>query len=139
LCSIAVGEVQVISLLRKTVLHCLKMSDNITSIKFSPCGDYFAIANSRHTRVYEAPSVYKTFNPFVMKKIIQSSGTGDINSLWWSEDSKLFMFAEGMNIRVCPMSKFSNFTLPRTLSGHSDLLVACFFGDANYQIISISR
>ena len=40
----SVGEVHVISLVSKTVVHCLKVGKGINAIKFSPNGEHFAVA-----------------------------------------------------------------------------------------------
>ncbi|CAG7724348.1 unnamed protein product [Allacma fusca] len=135
-----IGEVHVISLVSKTVIHCLKVGRNIGCMKFSPDGTLFAVAKEGTVFVYNAPTPKKCFNPFLMERVFNTGNkAANISSIAWSYDSRLIAFGSSdMMIRVHSLTKFSNFKNV-AFTGHSDGIVSCSFSLDDYTFYSLSR
>ena len=70
------GEVHLISLVSKTILHKLRLNREIAAIKFSPDGKQFAVAKENLVLLYRTPGGQnKDFNPFGLDRVLKGTVT----------------------------------------------------------------
>ena len=122
------GEVHLISLVSKTILHKLRLNREIAAIKFSPDGKQFAVAKENLVLLYRTPGGQnKDFNPFGLDRVLKGA-LDDTNTISWSSDSKIIAVgAKDNTTRLYPVrEKYSNFH-SYTLGGHSDPVIGTFF------------
>ena len=68
------GEVHLISLVSKTILHKLRLNREIAAIKFSPDGKQFAVAKENLVLLYRTPGGQnKDFNPFGLDRVLKGT------------------------------------------------------------------
>lgn len=134
------GELHLISLISKTILHKLRTNREISAIQFSPDGKQFAIAKENLVLIYRTPSVQnKDFNPFGLDRVLKGS-LDDTTTIAWSSDSKVVAVGSKDNTtRLYPVrKKFSNFNA-YCLGGHSDPIVATFFEEDSLGCFTLGR
>ena len=70
------GQIHLISLISRTVLHTLKTHRNISALAFSPDGALFAVAKENHVFVYAAPGPKtREYQPFVLERVLKGNAT----------------------------------------------------------------
>ena len=107
------GEVHLISLVSKTILHKLRLNREITAIKFSPDGKQFAVAKENLVLLYRTPGGQnKDFNPFGLDRVLKGA-LDDTTTISWTSDSKIVAVGGKDNTtRLYPVrEKCSNFHL----------------------------
>ena len=122
------GELHLISLISKSILHKLRLNRAVSDIKFSPDGKQFAVAKENLVLVYRTPGVQsKDFNPFGLDKVLKGA-LDETNTIAWSHDSKILAVGSKDNTtRLYPVrEKYSNFS-SYSLGGHSDPVISTFF------------
>ena len=75
---------------RGVVLHRFAFKSKVRCIVFSPCDEYFAVSDGKHTQVWVTPSLRREFSPFVLHRTYTGQHD-DIVHITWSLDSKFFM------------------------------------------------
>ena len=122
------GELHLISLVSKTILHKLRLNREIADIKFSPDGLQFAVAKENLVLLYRTPGGQnKDFNPFGLDRVLKGA-LDDTSTISWSSDSKIIAVgAKDNTTRLYPVrEKYSNFH-SYALGGHSDPIIGTFF------------
>ena len=122
------GELHLISLVSKTILHKLRVNRTIAALAFSPDGKQFAVAKENLVMIYRTPGVgRRDFNPFGLDRVLKGA-LDDTETLSWSSDSKfLAVGAKDNTTRIYPVrQKYANFR-PYCLGGHSDPIISTFF------------
>ena len=132
------GEIVLISLISRTVLHRLRTNRNIKSIKFSPDSKLFAITKEDKAFVYTAPGPHsREYNPFNMTRVLKGA-YNDTSCLAWSSCSRfLAVGSKDMSVRIYALEKFANITVC-SLGGLSDSCVATFFETNSLDCYSLS-
>jgi len=132
------GEVHLISLISRTILHRLRTNRNIVSIKFSPDSKHFAMTKENNVFVYKSPGPYTNdYSPFVMERVLKGAND-EATCLTWSDCSRIVAVgAKDMTVRIYPIETFKNFTVC-TLGGMSDPVVGIFFDLNSLDCYSVS-
>lgn len=134
------GEIHLISLVSKTILHKLRINREISAIQFSPDGRQFAVAKENLVLVYRSPGAKnKDFNPFGLDRVLKGA-LDDTTTLSWSSDSKVIAVgAKDNTTRLYPVrEKYSNF-VSYCLGGHADPVVATFFEEDSLSCFTLGR
>ena len=134
------GELHLISLVSKTILHKLRLNAVINALAFSPDGKQFAVAKENLVFIYRTPGVgRKDFNPFGLDRVL-TGALDDTTSLTWSHDSQLLAVgAKDNTTRIYPVrQKYSNFR-SYCLGGHSDPIVKISFESNSLDCFTLSR
>ena len=134
------GEIHLISLVSKTILHRLRLNREIAAIKFSPDGKQFAVAKENLVFIYRTPGAKnKDFNPFGLDRVLKGA-LDDTSSITWTSDSEIIAVGSKDNTtRLYPArQKYSNF-YSYCLGGHSDPVVATFFRDDSLECFTLGR
>ena len=70
------GEVFVISLISRSVLHTLRTNREVADLRFSPDGKHFVVAKEANAFVYRAPGPHtREYSPFVLERVLK----GEVN------------------------------------------------------------
>jgi len=133
------GEVQLISLISRTILHRLRTNRTINCVKFSPDSKHFAMTKDDCAFVYSAPGPHsRDYSPFSMERVLKGA-YDDTTCLAWSSCSRLVAVgAKDMSVRIYALHKFSNLSVC-CLGGMTDPCVATFFEPNSLDCYSISR
>ena len=133
------GEVQLISLIFRTILHRLRTNRNINCVKFSPDSKHFAMTKEDCAFVYSAPGPHsRDYSPFSMERVLKGA-YDDTTCLAWSSCSRLVAVgANDMTVRIYALHKFSNLSVC-CLGGMTDPAVATFFESNSLDCYSLSR
>lgn len=133
------GELHVISLISKMIMHRYRFKGYVNCIKYSPDGKHFAACKENNVFIFNAPGLQSgEYNPFVMERVFHGA-TDDVTFINWSYDSKLIAVgSKDMTTKVYSLEKYANFRYIN-LGSHSDVIVACFFEKKNYDLITISK
>merc|ERR1712083_1093504 len=118
------GEIHLISLISRSVLHRLRTNREISCIKISPDSKHFALT--------------KEFNAFAMERVLK--GAYDFTTcLDWSSCSRILAVgSRDMTVRIYALTSFSNLSVC-CLGGSSDPVVGAFFESKNLDIYSVAR
>ena len=134
------GELHLISLVSKTILHKLRLNAVISALAFSPDGKQFAVAKDNLVFIYRTPGVgRKDFNPFGLDRVLKGA-LDDTTTLNWSHDSKILAVgAKDNTTRLYPVrQKYANFK-SYCLGGHSDPIVKVSFESKSLNCFTLSR
>jgi len=133
------GEVQLISLISRTILHRLRTNRTINCVKFSPDSKHFAMTKEDCAFVYSAPGPHsRDYSPFNMERVLKGA-YDDTTCLAWSSCSRLVAVgAKDMTVRIYSLHKFSNMSVC-CLGGMTDPAVATFFESNSLDCYSLSR
>ncbi|XP_012232202.1 periodic tryptophan protein 2 homolog [Linepithema humile] len=133
------GEAHIISLISKVILHKYRFKGRPKRVKFSPDGKHFAVCKGGGVFVFNAPGLQTgDYNPFIMERAFHGA-TAETTCVTWSFDSKLLVVgSKDTTVKVYSLQKWANFRWV-TLGGHSDVIVACFFENKNYDMYTISK
>ncbi|XP_011146002.1 periodic tryptophan protein 2 homolog isoform X2 [Harpegnathos saltator] len=133
------GEIHVISMISKVILHKYRLKGHPKRVKFSRDGKHFAVCKGGGVFVFNAPRLQcGDYNPFVMTRAFHES-TAETTCLNWSFDSKLLAVgSKDTTVKIYSLQKWANFRVT-TLGCHSDVIVGCFFESKNYDIYTISK
>jgi len=131
------GEVFVISIENKCVLHQQHMGKEVRDVKFSPDGTKLLITKANLVLLFNAPNLRDLSNPLhLIRKF--SGADQDTTCLDWTTDSRFFLVGEYRNTRLYPTFKSDQVTV-WTNSGHSDEIVGCFFEKDSLNYYSLAK
>lgn len=133
------GEIVLISLISRSVLHKLRTNRTISCLKFSPDSKHFALTKEDNAFVYSAPGPYsREYNPFAMERVLKGA-YNDTSCLAWSSCSRfLAVGSKDMSVRIYSLDKFTNFRVC-ALGGLSDACVGTFFEPSSLDCYSVSK
>ncbi|EGV62198.1 U3 snoRNP protein [Yamadazyma tenuis] len=134
------GRAILINFVARTVLHHFNFKDKVLDLKFSPCGNYFAIACNRFIQVWKTPDFTddRQFSPFVRHRVY-SGHYSDVTSISWSKDSRFFLStSKDMTSKVYSLHSDES-SVAMTLAGHRDYVVNAFFNDTQEIIYTLSK
>jgi len=133
------GEIQLISLISRSVLHRLRTNRRINCVKFSPDSKKFAITKENCAFVYTAPGPHsRQYNNFNMERVLKGA-YDDTTCLSWSSCSRLLAVgSKDMSVRVYALEKFSNMQVC-CLGGMTDPVVGVYFESQSIDCYSVSR
>ncbi|KMQ93304.1 periodic tryptophan protein 2-like protein [Lasius niger] len=133
------GEAHIISLISKVILHKYRFKGRPKRVKFSPDGKYFAVCKGGGVFIFNAPGLQTgNYNPFIMERAFHGA-TAETTCISWSFDSKLLAVgSKDTTIKIYSLQKSANLRWI-TLGGHSDVIVACFFENKDYDMYTISK
>jgi len=129
----------IVNFRQRVVLSHFNFRAEVTAIQFSHDNKFFALACDTRIRIFETPSLKKTFAPLALFKKYNKMHTGTIISLSWSQDSRFIVSAaEDMTIKLFSLHKLDGF-IPITFSGNKHPIVKAFFSQGNDRIYSLAR
>ena len=129
----------IINFRQRVILSHFNFRAQVTAIQFSHDNKFFAVACDTRIRIFETPSLKKTFAPLALFKKYNKMHTGTIISLSWSQDSRFIVSAaEDMTIKLFSLHKLEGF-IPITFSGNKHPIVKAFFSQGNDRIYSLAR
>ena len=133
------GEIILISLISRSILHRLRTNRNINAIKFSPDSKRFVITKEDSAFVYSAPGPHsREYNPFCMERVLKGA-YNDTTCLAWSSCSRFIAVgSKDMSVRIYSLEKFSNFNVC-SLGGLSESCVGAFFETNSLDCYSLSK
>lgn len=133
------GEVQLISLISRTILHRLRTNRKIHAVKFSPDSKHFAFTKENGVFVYKSPGPHtREYQPFVMERVLQGP-FDETTCLTWSSCSRILAAGSAdMTVRIYALEKFQNFSVC-CLGGMTDPVVGAFFEKDSLDCYSVSR
>jgi len=133
------GEISLISLISRSVLHRLRTNRSINCIKFSPDSKHFAITKEECAFVYTAPGPYsREYNPFSMERVLKGA-YNDTTCLAWSSCSRFIAVgSKDMSVRIYSLDRFENFQVC-SLGGLSETCISTFFETLSLDCYSISK
>lgn len=82
------GYALIINFMQRVVLSHFNFRAPVTAISFSHDSKFFAVATDTRIRIFETPSLKKTFAPLALFKKYNKMHTASVISLKWSEDSR---------------------------------------------------
>ena len=138
---------------RRIVLYHFSLKGSVSTLKFSPCGRYFAVAIGRKIEIWKTPSTPGAsestgdindesggleFAPFVRYRAYV--GHHDtVQNIEWSSDSRFFLSAsKDLTARIWSLDPEEGFT-PTVLSGHRTAVYAAWFSADQETIYTISK
>jgi periodic tryptophan protein 2 len=83
----------IINLITRRIVSYFNFKSAVTSISFSPNGLFLAVATNLAFRIFEAPSLWRSFETLLQYKKFKGCHTDTIISLDWSPDSKFIVTA----------------------------------------------
>lgn len=133
------GEVQLISLVSRTILHRLRTNRKILAVQFSPDSKHFAFTKENGVFVYKSPGPHtREYSPFVMERVLQGP-YDETTCLTWSSCSRILAVGSAdMTVRIYALEKFKNFSVC-CLGGMTDPVVGTFFEKDSLDCYSVSR
>jgi len=132
------GEVHVISLVSRSILHRLRTNRKVAAIKFSPDSKYFALTKEQQAFVYRTPGPLTHYSPPAMERVLKGAYE-DTTSLAWSSCSRLLAVgSRDMTVRVFAISRLANFTVC-CLGGSSDPVVGVYFEGSSLDLYTVAR
>lgn len=134
------GRAILVNFISRTVLHHFNFKDYVLDLKFSPNGEYFAIATNRFIQVWKTPDYGedRQFAPFVRHRVY-AGHYADVLSVNWSQDSRFFIStSKDMTSRIFSLLSEES-EVAMTLAGHRDYVVDAFFNETQEIIYTISK
>nr|GMD32397.1 periodic tryptophan protein 2 homolog [Ipomoea batatas] len=117
-----------INLRRRTVLHRITFKHPVATAKFSPDGNFIAVAAGKLLQIWRSPGFRKEFFPFELVRTFADCNDR-ITSLDWSPDSDYILAgSKDLTVRLFCFSKWNKLNKPFLFLGHRDAIVGCFFG-----------
>ncbi|KAM7253980.1 hypothetical protein ACFE04_031662 [Oxalis oulophora] len=124
-----------INLPRRAVLHRITFKKPVHDIKFSPNGEFIAVATGNLVQIYRSPGFRKEVFAFeLVRTLVESSAK--VTVVNWSNDSMyLLAGSKDLTVRLYNVSDLnvlqrakSAYKKPFIFLGHRDAIVGCFFG-----------
>ncbi len=133
------GEVMVISLVSRTVLHTLRTHREVADLRFSPDGRHFSVAKESNVFVYRTPGpANREFSPFVMERVLRGAYE-DVTCVAWSSCSRIVAVgSRDTSVRLFALEEFENFR-SYALGGHTEEVRAVFFERDSLMCYTLSR
>ncbi|KAG7191771.1 uncharacterized protein KQ657_002736 [Scheffersomyces spartinae] len=134
------GRAILVNFVSRQVLHHFNFGESVTEIKFSPLGEYFAVAAGRFIQVWKVPGLEqdRQFQPFIRHRIY-SGHYNDVISVNWSKDSRFFIStSKDMTSKIWSVD-LSERDVQFTMAGHRDYVVGAFFNESQDVIYTVSK
>ena len=124
------GYALIINFVQRVVLSHFNFRAPVSAIAFSNDSQFFAVACHNVIRIFETPSLKKTFAPLRLFKKYNKMHTDDVISLHWSADSRFLVSSSAdltiklFSLHKLPVSFQSHLVVTNTqLSRHSSLKI----------------
>lgn len=132
------GHCLIINFEKGITLATMKFKENkVACVKFSPNGDYLAVAHSNWVSVWKTPSMIVEWKPMILHGKYRGH-YNDILCLDWSKDSLFFVTgSKDMSCRIHCVHKQRPFQ-SQSLTGHSHYVMGVYFG-SDYKLYSLTR
>lgn len=85
------GYAIIINLITSKTISHFNFKARVTSLKFSPNGLFLAVSCDVSFRIFEAPSLWRSFETLLQYKKFKGSHSESIIDLAWSPDSKFIV------------------------------------------------
>ena len=123
---------------RRVILHRFRLGADVSDLRFSPTGAYFAVACGSRVQLWRMPGLSREFAPLV-KVREYPAGYGDISSISWRADGNFFLTTgKDLMVRMYSLNPVPGFT-PVVLSGHRDAIVGAYWSQDMQSLYSVSR
>jgi len=133
------GEIHLISLISRSVLHKLRTNRTVNCVKFSPDSKQFAITKEDCVFVYSAPGPHsRDYTPPAMRRVLKGAFDDTVQVAWSSCSRLLAVAARDGTVRIYPLHNFANLAVC-SLGGMTDPAVATFFEPSSLDCYSLSR
>ncbi len=133
------GEIHLISLISRSVLHTLRTNRPIAAVRFSPDARHFAVARENNVYVYRAPGPHtREYSPFALVRVLKGA-RDDTTCIQWSDCSRIVAVgSRDTSTRLYAFERLENFTA-YTLGGHTEPVVGVFFDKGSLCAYTVSR
>jgi len=122
------GRALIIAMARRSVLHRINFKGRPRAVKFSPDGQFLAVAVGRQVQIWRAPPAHKQVAPLSLLRKL-TGHFDDVVDIAWSPDSVHLVTASlDATARVHTARPVAGF-VPVTLSGHRGPLVMAAFAE----------
>ncbi|CAN4088911.1 unnamed protein product [Withania somnifera] len=117
-----------INLPRRAVLHRITFKHPVGAAKFSPNGQFIAVAAGKLLQIWRSPGFRKEFFPFELISTFTNCNDR-ITSIDWSPDSDYVLVgSKDLTARLFCLKKSAKCNKPFLFLGHRDVIVGAFFG-----------
>eukprot|EP00741_Cyanophora_paradoxa_P002463 tig00000076_g2387.t1 len=123
---------------KRVLLHQFHFKERVRAVKFSPDGQYFAIAVGKKIQVWFTPGMQREFHPFVLHRTF-TGHFDDTTCIDWSPDSRFVMAgSRDQTVRVWSVNPIEGYT-PPSLAGHRESIKGCFFAASGQQVYTVAK
>ena len=135
----AEGEIHLVSLVSRSVLHTLRTNRNIADIEFSPDSRHFAVARENNVFVYRSPGPHtREYSPFALERVFKGA-YDDTTCLRWSSCSRILAVgSRDSNTRLYAFERLENLST-YSIGGHAEPVVGVFFEKDSLCAYTVSR
>lgn len=134
------GRAILLNFVSRVVLYHFNFKSQVSSVTFSPCGKYLAVAIERFIQVWKTPEFTedRQFAPFVRHRVYLGH-FDDVLNISWSQDSRFFIStSKDMSAKIYSIDSDES-NVARTFSGHRDYVVNAFFSKDQEVIYTVSK
>ncbi|GMM29796.1 snoRNA-binding rRNA-processing protein [Martiniozyma asiatica (nom. inval.)] len=133
------GRAILVNYRARTVLHHFNFKNKIACLKFSPSGEYFAVAVGRFIEIWKTPDGdERQFAPFVRFRVY-AGHSDDITDINWSADGRFLLSSStDLTARVWSLHSEDN-SVKMSLAGHRERVVSAFFDKSQEMIYTVSK
>uniref|UniRef100_A0A182QYW6 Small-subunit processome Utp12 domain-containing protein n=1 Tax=Anopheles farauti TaxID=69004 RepID=A0A182QYW6_9DIPT len=134
-----IGEAQMISMISQTTIHRYKFRGEVSYLRFSPDGRFFAACVGTAVLVFVTPGEASgSYGSFVVHRAFEV-GLDDTVFLDWAPNSRVLAIGSRDNtVRLQNVTWLRTFR-PFVLGGHRDAIVGCFFEEKTLDVNTISK
>lgn len=132
------GHALFINLSRQVILHRFHFKREISSIKFSPNDEMFAVTNGNGCQIWYTPKITREFSPLRLNRTLAGHYDNTTCIDWSSDSTSIIMGSKDLSARIYYRIK-SKYMSVSILSGHRDEIIGAFFADDNKSAYTIAR
>lgn len=135
------GRAILVNFKSRNVLHHFNFKEKVYDLKFSPTGEFFALACGRFIQIWKTPDINyeRQFSPFVRYRI-HAGHFADIVSLTWSNDSRFIIStSKDLTARIWSIDSADKDLASVTFAGHKDYVMGGFFSLDQENIYTVSK
>lgn len=140
-----VGKLIMVNFHRRTIMYRMSCKSRVSTIAFSPCGKFFALALEKKNtlQIWRTPSFNSStpnfqFAPFVLHR--QQTGHGDtiLKITWSSGSDSLLTSSKDRTVRLFTVDHLEAWQ-PLVLTAHRDSVLGAWWSENNHFVYSVTK